>query len=126
MSFFHLFLYLVLALLTTAIPLTNISTTAFDPPPPMIAEPSRRRGIAYNNPDFVRYFYVQNAQVGWIYNWYSTTHDTNTPAWEYVPMLWGDREEMTANWLAGVKKAANEQYNSPTHVLSFNEPDNCE
>ncbi|KAH7406333.1 hypothetical protein DE146DRAFT_609219 [Phaeosphaeria sp. MPI-PUGE-AT-0046c] len=92
----------------------------------MVAEPGRRRGIPYNNPDFVQYFHVKNAQVGWIYNWYSTTHDTHSGGFEYVPMLWGIRDDMTANWLAGAQKAADEQPDSPTHLLSFNEPDNCE
>jgi hypothetical protein len=46
-------------------------------------------------------------------------------AYEYVPMLWGNHEDVTRKWWDGVKKAANEQIDKPTHLLAFNEPDMC-
>jgi hypothetical protein len=122
MDIFKLLLALCLALLTSASPVGNNSVDS----PPMDAELGRRRGIAYNNPDFVKYFYVKNAQVGWVYNWYRMGTGLNAPSWEYVPMLWGTQPDMTAGWNDGWKHAADEQPNSPTHLLSFNEPDNCE
>lgn len=125
MIFPKLLLALCLALLASASPVTNASNNAVDSPP-MSSDIGRHRGIAYNNPDFVKYFYVKNAQVGWYYNWYRIATGVNAQAWEYVPMLWGIDPDMTAGWNSGWKHAADENPDMPTHLLSFNEPDNCQ
>lgn len=121
MLLLHLLLVAALALFASAASITSRKNSA----PPMKAEPHRRRGIAYNDEKFVRYFNVENTQVGWGYNWYSTG-DLSGTAFEYVPMLWGDHDEFTGKWLDGIKRAANEQPDNPTHLLAFNEPDMCE
>jgi hypothetical protein len=114
-----IFLLLSLFLnLTTAFPLSN--QTIFTPP--QLAGP-HRRGIAYNNPNFVQLFNTPNNLASWCYNWAPTTGGTNTP-FEYVPMLWGDRD--TGGWWSAVQRAAGAQIDSPTHLLGFNEPDNCQ
>lgn len=125
MYYLNLILFLILRLtpLSLAGPIDSLAVSAT---PPMEAELGRRRGIAFNNPAFVQYFDVKNTQIGWCYNWYATTTDTHTPRFEYVPMLWGDSPRLTAKWYEGVKHAADEQPDKPTHVLGFNEPDNCE
>ena len=122
MNIFKFLLALCLALLACAGPISN-NTEGSDP---MHAELGRRRGIAYNNPDFVRYFDKPNVQIGWTYNWYRLPMGVDTTSWEYVPMLWGNHPDMTGAWAEAVKKAAGQITNSPTHLLSFNEPDNCE
>jgi hypothetical protein len=91
----------------------------------MHPEPHRRRGIPYNDATFVHYFNVPRAQIGWCYNWDSTTTDPHTPYLEYVPMLWGSDAQYTQRWWDAVTRAANVQPADPTHLLGFNEPDNC-
>jgi hypothetical protein len=117
MHFFKLLLALGLTLLTAANPVTKSA-------PPMSPGP-RRRGIAYNKPDYVHHFNVEGSNVGWCYNWFPLSDETNTP-FEYVPMLWGDTSEQTNIWWSAVQRAANAQIDSPTHLLGFNEPDNCQ
>jgi hypothetical protein len=103
---------------TTASPFGN--QTLFTPP--QSAGP-RRRGVAFNNPNFVHLFNTPNNLASWCYNWAPTSGSTNTP-FEYVPMLWGDRDN--GGWWNAVQRAATAQINSPTHLLGFNEPDNCQ
>ncbi|KAF1914088.1 hypothetical protein BDU57DRAFT_541452 [Ampelomyces quisqualis] len=121
MQFLHLLIVVGLALLVSAGSVTIRQKSS----PPEKAGTGRRRGIAYNDPKFVHLFNVENNQMGWCYNWYPTSDETSTP-FEYVPMLWGNHDDVTRKWASAVQQAANAQINSPTHLLSFNEPDICE
>ena len=46
--------------------------------------------------------------------------------YEFVPMLHSDRPDHTGKWAGDVKAAASQNLDLPTHLLGFNEPDNCE
>jgi hypothetical protein len=95
-----IFLLLLVLGLTTAAPTSNTSVSS--PPDPVSAH---RRGIPFNNPS-------------------PLSEETN--AWfEFVPMLWGANSDSGAWWKA-VTRAANAQIDMPTHLLGFNEPDNCQ
>lgn len=110
-----------LAFLASASPVTNQSQSA----PPMRPEAGRRRGIAYNDPSMVQYFNDPNALIGWGYNWYSQTANLKWPALEYVPMLWSNSPSLIGNWQDAVRSAVDVYPNQPTHLMGFNEPDNC-
>jgi len=88
--------------------------------------PRLRRGVAYNNPSFANYFDVVNAggQVSWSYNWGLFPTEQNTH-FEFIPMLWSNQDSSTSKWWDAVKKAAGQIKENPTHLLAFNEPDNC-
>ena len=59
------------------------------------------------------------------YNWDSRPGATNT--WhEFVPMLHSDKPDCTNKWNNDVRAAAMFNTDWPTHLLGFNEPDNCE
>jgi hypothetical protein len=121
MRFLKPLMAMSLALLASASPLINITKNS----PPMEAEPGRRRGIAYNDPNLVQYFNVKDAQLGWGYNWYSQPGSLNWPSLEYVPMLWGNSQSLIGNWNDAVRSAVNVYFDKPTHLMAFNEPDNC-
>ena len=60
-----------------------------------------------------------------MYNWDSSPGTTHT--WhEFVPMLHSDKPDVTGKWNLNVHAAAMFNTDSPTHLLGFNEPDNCE
>ena len=102
-----------------------------------------RRGIAYNEAKFVKYFDISGSQITWLlfsndtsqsmvfnfyrtYNWDSRPNG-NTNTWhEYVPMLHSNRPDHTRRWSGDVQAAASANKNVPTHLLGFNEPDNCQ
>lgn len=86
---------------------------------------AKRRGVAYNRPEYVHLFDVQESGVQWCYNWDSLTNPTNTP-FEYVAMLWSNGDDVTSKWDESVRRSALAQPNDPTHLLGFNEPDNCQ
>jgi hypothetical protein len=117
----HTLLFFLTVLgLTTAAPTSN--TTSVTSPPDTVN--AHRRGVSFNNPSFVHYFDIPNNQVGWCYNWSPLSEETN--AWfEFVPMLWGANSDSVA-WMKAVTRAANAQIDMPTHLLGFNEPDNCQ
>ena len=56
--------------------------------------------------------------TSWVYKWNSTLNTTLD--WEYAPMSWGNTGADDANDIALYAG----KYNS-THVMSFNEPDDC-
>ncbi|MEJ8843702.1 glycosyl hydrolase [Lacibacter sp. H375] len=62
-------------------------------------------------------FYDQ-LNTGWFYNW--NNNNNSLPNYEYVPMAWGASGTFPTalNLITGKKKT--------THVLGFNESDNCE
>lgn len=116
--FLNFLLTLCLAFFVTASPLPGATNA------PAEAAGENRRGIAYNNPKVVKQFYTTSSRVTWCYNWDSRTGATYAP-FEFVPMLHSNREDHTSRWWDGVKRAANEILEMPTHLLAFNEPDNC-
>ena len=62
------------------------------------------------------------------YNWDSRSNaDTSAYAGlEYVPMLHSNHPDHTGKWDADISNAALANKDLPTHLLGFNEPDNCE
>ena len=56
-----------------------------------------------------------------MYNWGSTTPPT-AENYKYVPMLHSDTPKDTSGWFHNVENGVK---NGVTHVLSFNEPDQC-
>lgn len=97
MQFLKLVITLGFAVLANAYALANQTQST---PPPMVAEPGRRRGIPYNDPGFIKYFHVPGAQLGWSYNWNAQTTDYGWDSLEYVPMLWSSTPDLTATWWA--------------------------
>lgn len=85
---------------------------------------SGKRGVAYNEPMYTRFFKAPNSKVSWMYNWFSTTPTSTTPdtGYTYVPLLHGLRGEHTSVWFQNVKT----QYEvfCSYNAMSFNEPDN--
>lgn len=131
--------FLSLAFSNTAVasPLSKLATHA----PPEIGG-SHRRGVAYNEAKFVKYFDVDGSQVTWVclealiccqlltpyqaYNWDSHPGGDLNAWFEYVPMLHSNRPDHTGKWSGDVQAAAFANKNAPTHLLGFNEPDNCQ
>jgi hypothetical protein len=120
MRFLEPLMAISFVLLASASPLANLTKRS----PPEQADPGHRRGIAYNDPNLVKYFDVKDAQLGWCYNWYSQPGNNNW-AHEYVPMLWSNSQSLTGNWNDAVSQAVNIYPDKPTHLMAFNEPDNC-
>lgn len=79
-----------------------------------------KRGIAYNNADYLKAF-TGSSSVSWCYNWGGNTHDV-PESFEFVPMLWGTGSHAN-NWerFADTAIAAGSK-----HLLAFNEPDHFE
>jgi len=84
---------------------------------------SSRRGIAYNNADYVPLFSSPGRHTTWCYNWDSRPY-RDAPV-EFVPMLHSLHDDHTSIWQANALAAINGNRNIPTHLLAFNEPDNC-
>jgi hypothetical protein len=118
MKFLAFLLLSAFTLLTCAAPFPGTAT-------PPEAPSDHRRGVAYNNPDLVHLFPLQGGHVGWCYNWDSRTGPTETP-YEFVPMLHSLRPEHVSRWRGDAERAIYANKDMPTHVLAFNEPDNCE
>ncbi|KAL5114957.1 hypothetical protein ACEQ8H_007129 [Pleosporales sp. CAS-2024a] len=115
-------LTMCLALLVSAGPVTGDVKVAATTPPESAG--SRRRGVAFNDAGMVSHFAVKDGQMGWCYNWDSYSADTHT-SFEYIPMLWGNGGGSTSKWWDAVNHAAGVIKDNPTHLLGFNEPDNC-
>lgn len=78
-----------------------------------------KRGIAYNNADYLKAFVGSSAS--WCYNWGGNTHDVPSQ-FEYIPTLWGVGSHAN-NW----QKFADDAIASGSkHLFSFNEPDHWE
>jgi hypothetical protein len=108
---------LALFYLTAALP--SSSST-----PPMSPDP-KRRGLPYNDPSYVHHFDVPDNKINWAYNWASLSDETHAQ-FEFVPMLWNGGTGHTSVWPYATQRAAECQIDSPTHLLGFNEPDNCQ
>jgi len=79
-----------------------------------------KRGLPYNKGPLTKLFQVPGSKISWMYNWGSAT----PPAadYKYVPMLHRDSQEHTSKWFKDVDDGVK---HGVTHVLSFNEPDQC-
>jgi hypothetical protein len=87
--------------------------------------PGRRRGVSFNSPGLVKHFDIQGTKAKWCFNWDSRSGPTYT--WfEFVPMLHDVGADRTARWVDDVKAAAGVMPGNPTHLMGFNEPDNCQ
>jgi hypothetical protein len=75
-----------------------------------------KRGVAFNDNSVLSVF---SGKASWCYNW--GQDEGNVPSnFEYVPMLWGNKEGFYDSW----EKNANSAIKSgSTHLLAFNEPD---
>ncbi|KAJ8110474.1 hypothetical protein OPT61_g6693 [Boeremia exigua] len=87
---------------------------------------SSRRGVAYNDVKFVKYFDLPGSRVTWAYNWDSRANGDFNTWYEFVPMLHSNRPDHTGKWAAAITAAAFANKDAATHFLGFNEPDNCE
>ena len=62
-------------------------------------------------------------QITWMYDWEAVIDGTPVSGLDYVPLLHSNEDWCTSGWSTNV---ANAQKNyKVTHVLSFNEPDQC-
>lgn len=86
------------------------------------AREPRKRGIAFNNPNYVKLFNVPESRIAWIYNWHSKFPQIWGP--EYIPMLHSDRPDHTGPWWDNVDYCS-KVGPGRMNVLSFNEPDQC-
>jgi hypothetical protein len=85
----------------------------------------RKRGIAYNDPNYPRLFRDDaHSKVWWMYNWWSAPGGKTDVWYEYVPMLHSNRPDHTGIWFGNVDACA--RLGGPViHVFGFNEPDQC-
>ncbi|KAM0269043.1 hypothetical protein ACHAQH_009848 [Verticillium albo-atrum] len=83
----------------------------------------RRRGLAYNAAELVRYFFTGGntcASFGWAYNWDSRDNGLVEEGLEFVPKLRGPIEDHTRRWRANAEDMLAK---GSAHILSFNECD---
>lgn len=79
-----------------------------------------KRGAAYNDASLVSILLGTNSKLSWGYNWGQVSDDLSSDL-EYVPMLWGNKNDFFSTWSANAKAAI---ASGSKYVLSFNEPDN--
>lgn len=60
------------------------------------------------------------------YNWDSRPNGDTHTWYEFVPMLHSNHADHTDRWANDVQAAAFANKDMPTHLLGFNEPDNCQ
>jgi hypothetical protein len=86
-----------------------------------------RRGIAYNDVHFAKFFDIEGTHVTWRYNWDSSSPPSD--AWfRFIPMLHSLRDDHTGRWKDNSESIAGENWKRgemATWMLGFNEPDNC-
>ncbi|QSZ34123.1 hypothetical protein DSL72_005711 [Monilinia vaccinii-corymbosi] len=80
---------------------------------------SGKRGVAYNNADYVKSF-ADSSKVSWAYNWGSSSSGLSASGIEFVPLLWGLKPTFTGAWSAAASSAI---ASGSRHLMSFNEPD---
>jgi hypothetical protein len=80
---------------------------------------SGKRGIAYNDASLANTFGGECESCCWGYNW-ASRRDDFSDKFDYVPMLWGNRDNDLANW----QQDASDMISQGSKALfSFNEPD---
>ncbi|KAK3397235.1 glycosyl hydrolase catalytic core-domain-containing protein [Sordaria brevicollis] len=77
-----------------------------------------QRGLAYNDGALLSSFLGNGHKATWTYNWGQT--DDSHSGLEFVPMLWGTKNQFEVSWPANAEQAIK---NGSTALLSFNEPD---
>jgi hypothetical protein len=87
-----------------------------------ISSSGKRRGLAYNDKDLLSGFVGGDSKVSWAYGWNQVQDFSSDLGIEFVPMLWGPRDDFTPTWASNAKTAI---ANGATALLSFNEPDNA-
>lgn len=83
-------------------------------------EPLSKRGLAFLNVHLVNTFHTYCPSCSRAYNWGPGTEDLSKDL-SFVPMLWDDSQDRTANWALNMAKTIS---GGCKEVLSFNEPDN--
>lgn len=85
-----------------------------------LAFPKQNNGVAGST---YTQLFKNYDQITWMYDWEAVIDGTPVSGLEYVPLLHSNQDWCTAGWTTNV---ANAQKNyKVSHVLSFNEPDQC-
>lgn len=79
-----------------------------------------KRGAAYNDASLVSILLGSGSKLSWGYNWGQVSDDLSSDL-EFVPMLWGNKDNFFSTWSENAKSAI---ASGSKYVLSFNEPDN--
>lgn len=79
-----------------------------------------RRGVAYNNPAYLKRFLNSGSKISWCYNW--GQRDDSGVDIAFIPTLWGLKLDFAEIWPANAQEAINK--GSPA-LFSFNEPDHA-
>jgi hypothetical protein len=104
-----------------ALGLMGLASMVDAAPMPVARAVGTKRGVPYNDGELTKLFNVDGSKISWLYNWASTTSGEQSGL-NYVPMLHSNDPGHTSTWNADVEQAIN---SGSTHVLSFNEPDQC-
>ncbi|QSZ30313.1 hypothetical protein DSL72_004835 [Monilinia vaccinii-corymbosi] len=81
-----------------------------------------KRGVPFNNVALIQKFNGDGTKVIWAWNWDSVMPSGFPSAMEFVPCLWSDASDHTANWVNNVNNAISR---GTSHIVAFNEPDAC-
>lgn len=87
------------------------------------AASGNKRGAAYNTASLISPLLGDGNQLSWAYNWGSVSDGLSDvdSGIEFVPMLWGDKDDFFADWSANAQAAIDA---GAKNLLCFNEPDN--
>lgn len=85
-----------------------------------IAVPKQNNGVAGSQ--YTKLFKGHD-QITWMYDWEAVIDGTPVEGLEYVPLLHSNQEWCTSGWANNVANAKKNY--KVSHVLSFNEPDQC-
>jgi hypothetical protein len=78
-----------------------------------------KRGLSFNDPALTDAF-SSSSNIAWTYNWGNSPTGTVPSNFEFVPMLWGLKSDLTSSWAPAASSAI---ASGSKHLLSFNEPD---
>jgi hypothetical protein len=85
-----------------------------------IAFPKQNNGVAGSQ--YTKLFKGHD-QITWMYDWEAVIDGTPVDGLEYVPLLHSNQDWCTTGWANNVANAKKNY--KVSHVLSFNEPDQC-
>ncbi|KAJ4325820.1 hypothetical protein N0V94_000381 [Neodidymelliopsis sp. IMI 364377] len=85
-----------------------------------LAFPKQNNGVAGST---YTQMFKNYDQITWMYDWEAVIDGTPISGLEYVPLLHSNQDWCTSGWATNVA-AAQKNY-KVSHVLSFNEPDQC-
>ncbi|KAL2016349.1 hypothetical protein VTK56DRAFT_3835 [Thermocarpiscus australiensis] len=80
---------------------------------------SGKRGLAYNNPEYLKQFLSSGSKISWAYNW--GQRDDSGTSLEFCPMLWGLKLDFADTWPGNAQQAID---SGSRCLFGFNEPDN--